>query len=74
MDLQKLPRVIGLAPREKETLELLVAGLRPDKIADQMGIGYRTVDKYINSAKRKLHARTRDQAVANALIYKAIDL
>lgn len=67
-------RNCNLALREKETLELLVAGFRPDKIAEHMGIGYRTVDKYINSAKRKLNAKTRDQAIANAIIYNVLDL
>lgn len=71
---QHLSEIIGLAPREKETLEWLVAGLRPDQIAHRMGIGYRTVDKYINKAKQKLNARTRDQAVAKALIFNAIDV
>lgn len=65
---------IGLAPREKETMEWLAAGLRPDQIAERMGIGYRTVDKHIVSSKKKLKARTRDQAIARALIFKVIDL
>ena len=70
---QHLSEVIGLSPREKETLEWIAAGKRPDQIAHLMNIGYRTVDKYINSAKRKLKARTRDQAVAKALIFNAIE-
>jgi len=48
---EHLSSIIGLAPREKETLEWLTAGLRPLEVAHRMGIGYRTVDKYINSAK-----------------------
>lgn len=71
---QHLAAVLNLAPREKETLEWLAAGLRPDQITNRMGIGYRTVDKYINSAKRKLNATTRDHAVAKALIFNAIDV
>jgi len=70
---QHLKHVIGLAPREKETMEWLASGKRPDQIADLMKIGYRTVDKYIDSSKRKLKARTRDQAVAKALIFNVIE-
>jgi len=70
---QHLAEVIGLSPREKEALEWIAAGRRPDQVAHLMNIGYRTVDKYINSAKRKLKARTRDQAVAKALIFKVIE-
>ena len=67
-----LPKIIGLSKREKEVLSWLAGGLRPDQIADRLGIGYRTVDKYINSAKSKLHATTRDNAVAKALIFNVI--
>ena len=62
----------GLAPRERDVLSWLAAGLRPDEIADKLAIGYRTVDKYIVSAKEKLNARTRDHAVARAVILKLI--
>jgi DNA-binding CsgD family transcriptional regulator len=58
----------GLAPRERDVLAWLSAGLRPDEIADKLAIGYRSVDKYIVSAKEKLNARTRDHAVSLALI------
>lgn len=68
-----LAEVIRLAPREKETLRWLAAGLRPKQVAERMKIGFRTVDKYINSARKKLKARSRDQAVAKALIFKAIE-
>lgn len=67
-----LPNMIGLSKREKEVLTWLAGGLRPDQIADRLGIGYRTVDKYINSAKSKLRATTRDNAVAKALIFNVI--
>jgi len=47
--------------------------LRPKQVAQQMKIGFRTVDKYINSSRKKLKARSRDQAVAKALIFNAIE-
>ncbi|EEW25684.1 helix-turn-helix transcriptional regulator [Rhodobacter ferrooxidans] len=68
-----LPMLIGLTPREVDCLSWLAAGLRPDQIAETLGIGYRTVDKYIVSARGKLRARTRDQAVAKALTLRLID-
>lgn len=71
---QHLSAVIGLTRREKEVMTWLASGLRPDEIAKRMGIGYRTVDKYIVSAKHRLNATTRDQAVAKALLFKAIDI
>ena len=65
---QHLSSIIGLAPREIEVLKWLANGLRPHEIADRLNIGYRTVDKYIAGFKRKLDARTRDHAVAKALL------
>ncbi len=58
----------GLSPRERDVLTHLAAGLRPDQIADRLGIGAGSVDKYIVNAKDKLSARTRDHAVARALM------
>jgi len=66
------PGLVGLSPREKEVLEWLSIGLRPDQIAFKMKIGYRTVDKFINNAKRKLKANTRDQAIARSLLLNAV--
>ncbi|WP_419719600.1 helix-turn-helix domain-containing protein [Maritalea porphyrae] len=57
----------GLSLREKECLELLAVGLRPANIGVQLQISRRTVESYIESAKLKLNARTRDQAIAIAI-------
>ena len=65
---------VGLAPRERDCLKLLAVGLRPEEIANRLGIGFRSVDKYINSARRKLKATTRDQVVVRALMLKLIHL
>ena len=67
-----LAQVINLSPREKEVLQWLAAGLRPKQVAEKMQIGYRTVDKYIISAKTKLKAKSRDQAIAKAMIFNVI--
>lgn len=62
-----LPQHFGLTRREKEVLSCLAIGFRPEEIADYLAIGYRTVDKYIVSAKEKLSATTRDHAVVRAI-------
>ena len=62
-----LPQLFALSHREKDVLSYLAVGFRPDEIADRLGVGYRTVDKYIVAAKEKLCATTLDHAVARAL-------
>lgn len=64
--------IIGLSGRERDVLTWLACGLRPDEIAERLGIGYRSVDKYVNRARFKLKSTTRDQAVAKALIFNLI--
>ena len=56
-----------LSPREVEALHLLSLGLRTAEIAWRMGIECVTVGKHVASARRKLGARTREQALAVAL-------
>lgn len=56
-----------LSPREVETLHWLAAGLRTTEIAWRMGVADITVSKHLASARRKLGARTREQALAEAL-------
>jgi DNA-binding CsgD family transcriptional regulator len=60
--------LIGLSPREVDCLCYLVGGLRPAQISDRLGISEKTFEKHISSAKIKLRARTRDQAVAKAIV------
>lgn len=57
-----------LSPRELETLKWLSAGLRNDRIAEKLGVVNATVNFHIGSAKRKLGAQTREQAVATAIM------
>jgi len=54
----------GLAPRERETLNLLASGFVYKEIADRMGIGSETVRTYVKSICKKLHVRSRLEAVA----------
>ena len=61
-----------LAKREAECLELLTSGNKNEVIAQKMGITVHTVQLHLSSAKRKLGAATREQALAKALMYGVI--
>ena len=56
-----------LSTREKDVLRYLAAGLRNDAIASKLGIAEITVRIHITSARRKLGAATREQAIALAI-------
>ncbi len=63
-----------LTQREKEVLEHLAQGKRPDQIAHQMSLSTATINLHIQKAKRRLNANTREQAVALAIARKEISL
>jgi DNA-binding NarL/FixJ family response regulator len=54
----------GLAPREREVLDLLSSGYAYKEIADQMGISSETVRGYVKVICKKLHVKNRLEAVA----------
>jgi DNA-binding CsgD family transcriptional regulator len=56
----------GLTVRESEVAALVAAGLRNADIAKRLHVSRRTVDHHVSSILRKLHARTRGEAVAEA--------
>jgi DNA-binding CsgD family transcriptional regulator len=56
-----------LSPREREVLVWLASGLRTAEIAHRMGIETVTVGYHLQRARRKLGARTREQALVLAL-------
>ena len=55
-----------LTARELEILRLLGEGLRNATIAERLFLSERTVEKHVSSILRKLGARTRAEAVAEA--------
>jgi DNA-binding CsgD family transcriptional regulator/tetratricopeptide (TPR) repeat protein len=56
----------GLTCREAEVLELLAAGLSNTEIAARLVLSGRTVDRHVSAILRKLGARTRGEAAAQA--------
>lgn len=61
-----------LSPREREALLWLARGLHTLNIADRMGIEAVTASKHLATARQKLGARTREQALALAIKYNLI--
>lgn len=56
-----------LSPRERQLLELLSAGRVPKEAAADMGLSYETVRGYLKRIYRKLHVRSRTEAVVKYL-------
>lgn len=63
-----------LTPRERECLLGLADGDQLKQIAERLGVGYSTVEFHLRNARRKLGARTREQALARALAAGLIEL
>lgn len=57
-----------LTQRERECLLWLARGLRTAAIADRLGIAAVTVDLHIRSARSRLNAVTREEALVKALL------
>lgn len=56
-----------LSPREREILRLLADGLTSEQVASSLHLSPETVKTHVRHAMRKLGARTRVQAVAQAV-------
>lgn len=56
-----------LTPRETDVLDLLAQGRSNKQIANELGLGLRTVEGYVSSVLGKLGVQSRTEAVAFAL-------
>ncbi|PTV93965.1 DNA-binding CsgD family transcriptional regulator [Rhodobacter aestuarii] len=66
--------LVRLTPREIDCLAWLAHGLRPSEICYRLGISEKTFEKHIATAKAKLKSRTRDQALAKAVLLNLLPL
>lgn len=63
-----------LSDREIEVLRHLAQGRQNTQIAFEMGIAEITVRKHLRTARRKLRARTREEALARAMRANVLDI
>jgi len=56
----------GLAPRERQVLQLLAKGFTVQRVADMLGITYHTASGYVKDIYRKLDVNTRAEATLEA--------
>lgn len=61
-----------LTSRERDVLARFAQGMRPDRIADSLGITKRTVDMHAGNARNKMQARTIAEATARAGLFGLI--
>ncbi|MER0240148.1 helix-turn-helix transcriptional regulator [Fulvimarina sp. MAC8] len=64
----------SLSPRERECLQFIATGQRVSEISHRLKIAEKTVELHLANARKRLGARTRDEAVAKALLSLAIEL
>lgn len=62
----------ALSTRERDVLALLAVGCRNDEIAYRLGIAEVTVRSHVTAARKKLGAKTREQALVEAIRTKQI--
>ncbi len=61
LELHMKEDVIALTPRETDVVALVARGASNREIADQLGIGIRTVESHLSTALSKLHMRSRTE-------------
>ncbi|MDC7683313.1 LuxR C-terminal-related transcriptional regulator [Asticcacaulis sp. BYS171W] len=64
---------VGLTDNEQKCLELASRGLTSEEAGLKTGLSTETVNTYFKSATRKLGARNRSQAIADAIRLRIID-
>lgn len=59
-----LPEGMGLTAREADILQALAKGFMYKEIAGQLSLSYETIHSHVRSIYKKLHVRSRTEAVA----------
>jgi DNA-binding CsgD family transcriptional regulator len=70
----RAPKLLKLSPRELDCLKYCAGGLTDPEIARKLGISRYVVSGYLESARHKLSAPTRTNAVATAIKLQIIPL
>jgi DNA-binding NarL/FixJ family response regulator len=63
---------VKLSAREEEVLVLLSRGYSNKEIADKLGLSIETISTYLKQTYRKMHVRSRTEAVARYLTTRAL--
>ncbi|MEM9030949.1 MAG: LuxR C-terminal-related transcriptional regulator, partial [Pseudomonadota bacterium] len=71
--LQETPKPPVLTDRERQTLNMILAGRSNKEIAEGFGISIKTVDKHRTSLMQKLKVHSVPQLIARALKEGLID-
>jgi LuxR family transcriptional regulator, quorum-sensing system regulator BjaR1 len=71
-DPNRFPTAVQLTPREQAVLQMAATGLDIRGIAVALELGEETIRTHLTNAKRKLNARNRTHAVAEAIRYHLI--
>jgi DNA-binding CsgD family transcriptional regulator len=71
--MEQQPKRSPLTDRERQTLNMIVAGRSNKEIAEALGISVKTVDKHRTSMMQKLSVRSVAQLLALALREGLID-
>ena len=69
-----LDREPNLSMREVEILECVAAGMSAKEVARQVELAPRTVERYIENIRLKMHARNSVHMVTCAIQMKMIDI
>ena len=63
-----------LTSREREVLECVAGGMSAKRIAQEIGIAPRTVERHIENVRNKLRAKNKTHMVTKALAFGLIQL
>lgn len=72
-DERQLAETKNLTPRQLQVIRLIAEGLTSQKVADQLGLSVRTVDRHVENMMKRLGLHTRVELVKYAIREGLID-